>query len=234
MSTVSASIVIVDDHPLVREGLKQLLLGLPEFQLVAEASDVLNAQQAIDRHVPDVAVIDLTLGQESGVDLVKWVKATYPQIRVVVLSMQDEALYAERLLRLGINAYVMKSAAETDFITALRKAVRGQRHVSTEMSERLLNKAMRGHAASDNEDPVTALTARELEVFRLIGGGFSTRQIADQLEMSMKTVDAHRRHMREKLNLRTASELIRYATQWVSGHPAEVVSAGVVLAALAE
>jgi len=230
MSTVSAGIVIVDDHPLVREGLKQLLSGLPEFQLLAEASDVLGAQQALDRHVPDVAVIDLTLGQESGVDLVKWTKAKYPQTRVVVLSMQDEALYAERLLRLGINAYVMKSAAETDFITALRKAVRGQRHVSTEMSERLLNKAMRGHAASDNEDPVAALTVRELEVFRLIGGGFSTRQIADQLEMSMKTVDAHRRHMREKLNLRTANELIRYATQWVSGHPVEEMATGVALA----
>jgi len=221
MSDQEARIVIVDDHPLVREGLKQLLAGVPEFRLVAEASDAAQARNAITQLLPDVAVLDLTLGSDDGMELVRWVRQHYPAIRIVVLSMQDEALYAERLLRLGITAYVMKSAAESDFLTALRKAAKGQRHVSTEMNERLLSKAVRGQLATGGDDPVTALTERELEVFALIGGGVSTREIADRLVLSMKTVDAHRRHMREKLNLRSTSELMRYAAQWVSTRAAK-------------
>ena len=130
--------------------------------------------------------------------------------------MQDEALYAERLLRLGVSGYVMKNVAGTDFLGALRKVARGQRHVSAAMGERLLSQVARGRAPGADEDPVSALTERELEVFRLIGEGISTREISQRLDLSMKTVDAHRRHMREKLNLRSTSELIRYATQWVS------------------
>jgi DNA-binding NarL/FixJ family response regulator len=137
-------------------------------------------------------------------------------VRVLVLSMQDEALYAERLLRLGVSGYVMKNVAGTDFLGALRKVARGQRHVSAAMGERLLTQVARGRAPGSDEDPVSALTDRELEVFRLIGEGISTREISQRLDLSMKTVDAHRRHMREKLNLRSTSELIRYATQWVS------------------
>ena len=137
-------------------------------------------------------------------------------MRVLVLSMQDEALYAERLLRLGVSGYVMKNVAGTDFLGALRKVARGQRHVSAAMGERLLSQVARGRAPGVDEDPVSALTERELEVFRLIGEGISTREISQRLDLSMKTVDAHRRHMREKLNLRSTSELIRYATQWVS------------------
>lgn len=220
MNESEARIVIVDDHPLVREGLKQLLSGLPEFRVVAEASTAAQARQALTQLVPDVAVLDLTLGSDNGVDLVRWVREHYPAMRIVVLSMQEEALYAERLLRLGISAYVMKSAAETDFLTALHKAVKGQRHISTEMNDRLLSKAMRGQLATGNDDPVTALTERELQVFGLIGSGVSTREIADRLVLSMKTVDAHRRHMREKLNLRSTNELMRYAAQWVSANAA--------------
>jgi DNA-binding NarL/FixJ family response regulator len=216
MTDPEARIVIVDDHPLVREGLKQLLAGLPEFRVVAEASDAAQARHAITQSVPDVAVLDLTLGADDGVELVRWVRLHYPAIRVVVLSMQEEALYAERLLRMGISAYVMKSAAESDFLIALRKTAKGQRHISTEMNERLLSKAVRGQLATGNDDPVAALTEREMEVFALIGGGVSTREIADRLVLSMKTVDAHRRHMREKLNLRSTNELMRYATQWIS------------------
>jgi DNA-binding NarL/FixJ family response regulator len=213
--------VIVDDHALVREGLKHLLAGEPEFQLVGEASSAAQAQQAIAQLSPDVVVVDLTLGNDDGTDLIRWMRQTYPAVRIVVLSMQDEALYAERLLRLGVSAYVMKSAAESDFLTALRKAARGQRHVSIDIGERLLSKAVRGKLAKGDEEPVTALTERELEVFRLIGGGVSTREISDQLTLSMKTVDAHRRHIREKLNLRTTSELFRYAAQWVARQHSE-------------
>lgn len=219
MADHGVRIVIVDDHPLVREGLKQLLAEQNEFELVGEASDAAQARQIIAQLQPEIAVLDLTLGADSGMDLVRWIRQQYPAIRIMVLSMQDEALYAERLLRLGISAYVMKSAAESDFLNALRKVARGQRHLSAEMSERLLSKAVRGQLTSGDDDPVAALTDRELEVFKLIGGGVSTRQISEQLGLSMKTVDAHRRHMREKLNLRTTSELVRYAAQWVANQP---------------
>jgi DNA-binding NarL/FixJ family response regulator len=209
-------IVIVDDHPFVREGLKQLLAGQGDFLLVGEAASVDDARTAITAHSPDVAVVDLALGNEDGVDLVRWMRQDHPNVRVLVLSMQDEALYAERLLRLGVSGYVMKNVAGTDFLTALRKVARGQRHLSSAMGERLLSQVAKGRAPGNDEDPVSALTGRELEVFRLIGEGVSTREISERLDLSMKTVDAHRRHMREKLNLRSTSELIRYATRWVA------------------
>lgn len=209
-------ILIVDDHPFVREGLKQLLAGQNEFVLQAEAASVEAAQTAIRGEEPDIAVVDLALGPDDGIELVRWIRSDHPNVRVLVLSMQDEALYAERLLRLGVSGYVMKNVAGTDFLGALRKVARGQRHVSSAMGERLLSQVARGRAPAADEDPVSALTERELEVFRLIGEGISTREISERLDLSMKTVDAHRRHMREKLNLRSTSELIRYATQWVA------------------
>lgn len=219
MTDHGTRLVIIDDHPLVREGLKQLLAEQPEFQIVGEASNAAQAKQLVSHTRPDVAVLDLTLGQDDGIELTRWIREQHPEVRILILSMQEEALYAERLLRLGVSAYVMKSAAETDFLNALRKVARGQRHLSAEMSERLLSKAARGQLATGDDDPVTSLTHRELQVFQLIGGGVSTREIADQLQLSMKTIDAHRRHMREKLNLRSTNELMRYAARWVSGHP---------------
>lgn len=209
-------IVIIDDHPFVREGLKQLLAGQGDFELVGEASSMREAQPMVESASPDVAVVDLTLGSDDGVDLVRWMREKHPDVRVLVLSMQEEALYAERLLRLGVSGYVMKNVAGTDFLGALRKVARGQRHVSSAMGERLLSQMARGRAPGPDEDPVSSLTERELEVFRLIGAGISTREISQRLDLSMKTVDAHRRHMREKLNLRSTNELIRYATQWVA------------------
>lgn len=207
-------VLIVDDHPFVREGLKQVLTGQHDFQLIAEAASAAAARAAIARAAPDVAVVDLALGQDDGIELVRWLRSNHPSVKVLVLSMQDEALYAERLLRLGVAGYVMKTVAGADFLGALRKVAKGQRHVSAAMAERLLTQVMRGRPPTSGEDPVTALTARELEVFRLIGAGISTREIAESLTLSMKTVDAHRRHIREKLSLRTTNELIRYAMEW--------------------
>jgi DNA-binding NarL/FixJ family response regulator len=216
-------VVIVDDHPFVREGLKQILAGQKDFMLVAEASSIADARLMISSQAPDVAVVDLALGPDDGSELVRWIRATHPDVRVLVLSMQDEALYAEGLLRLGVSGYVMKNVASTDFLVALRKVARGQRHVSASMSERLLSQLARGRTPGKQEDPVSALTERELEVFHLIGAGIRTREISQRLNLSMKTVDAHRRHMREKLNLRSTSELIRYATRWVSERASSVL-----------
>ncbi len=225
MTDHSTRLIIIDDHPLVREGLKQLLAGQPDFQIAGEASNAAQARQLLSQVNPDVAVLDLTLGQDDGVELTRWIREQHPDVKILILSMQEEALYAERLLRLGVSAYVMKSAAETDFLSALRKVARGQRHLSAEMNERLLSKAVRGQLAKGDDDPVTSLTQREMQVFQMIGGGVSTREIADQLQLSMKTIDAHRRHMREKLNLRSTNELMRYAARWVAGHPIKEIEA---------
>ncbi len=215
MAEQAKRLLIVDDHPFVREGLKQLFATQSEFTVIAEASSIVEAQSAAARLAPDVAVVDLTLATEDGTELVRWLRAEHPEIAILVLSMQDEALFAEKMLRLGVQGYVMKSAAAADFLTALCRVSRGQKHVSASISERLLAQVARGRSR-EGDDPVAALTARELGIFRLIGSGISTREIAEQLGLSMKTVDAHRRHMREKLNLRSTSELIRYATQWVA------------------
>ncbi len=215
MAEHTKKILIVDDHPFVREGLKQLLATQGEFTVVAEASTIAAAQAVLAEAVPDIAVVDLTLGTEDGIELVRWLRDHHPAVAVLVLSMQDEALFAERLLRLGVQGYVMKNVAAADFLTALKRIARGQKHVSASVGERLLTQVARGRTV-DGEDPVEALTDRELGIFRLIGAGISTREIANRLDLSMKTVDAHRRHMREKLNLRSTSELIRYATQWVA------------------
>ncbi|MGD9843212.1 MAG: response regulator [Steroidobacteraceae bacterium] len=215
---VSTRIVIVDDHPVVLDGLRVLLSDLAEFTLVAEASCVNQARTVITQTLPDVVVLDLNLGADDGVDLLSWLRQHQPQIRTLVLSMQEEALYAERLLRMGASAYLMKNVAEVDFLSALRKVAKGQRHLSVAMNERLLSKVVRGQLPVGVDDPVAALTGREMEVFFLVGKGVGTREIAEQLAVSMKTVDAHRRHMREKLNLRSAGELLRYAAQWAATH----------------
>src|SRR5882757_1447570 len=168
-------IVVVDDHPFVREGLKQLLAGQADFVLAGEAANSNDAQQTVDQCTPDIAVVDLALGSDDGVELIRWIRQKHPDIRVLVLSMQEEALYAERLLRLGVNGYIMKNVASTDFLGALRKVARGQRHLSSAMGERLLSQVARGRGTGGQEDPVTGLTGREIEVFRLIGEGVSTR-----------------------------------------------------------
>lgn len=216
MNEEQIRVAIVDDHPLVREGLKQMVSGMSDMVLVGEAGDTLHGRKMIEQSAPDLVILDLTLGADSGIGLLTWIRAEYPEMRVMVLSMQDEAMHAERLLRLGASAYVMKSAAESDLVSALRKVIKGQRHLSEAMHERLLSSSLRSQAKAGSADPVSALTAREREVLAMIGKGIGTRQIADELVLSMKTVDAHRRHMREKLNLRTTSELVRYATEWVT------------------
>ena len=142
--TDQTRIAIVDDHPFVREGLKQLLAGQPDFELIAEAASAGDARSAIGHSDPDVAVVDLALGADDGMELVRWIRENHPDVRVLVLSMQEEALYAERLLRLGVSGYVMKNVAGTDFLGALRKVARGQRHVSAAMGERLLSQVARG------------------------------------------------------------------------------------------
>lgn len=205
-------IIIVDDHPFVREGLKQLLASHAGFTIVGEAASVADARRQVEASPPDIAVVDLALGSDDGLELISWLRAAHPSVVILVLSMQDEALYAERLLRLGVAGYVMKNAAGDDFIVALERVARGQRHLSEAMRARL----GRAFVPADVGDPVSRLSRREREVLGRLGRGDSTREIAAALGLSMKTVDAHRRSIRDKLGLGSARDVVRYAAEWVA------------------
>lgn len=210
-------IMIVDDHPLVRARLHQIIADSAEFELVAEAANVAEAREALRRHPADVAVVDLSLGRDDGLDLVRWIGREHPAVRILVLTMLAEALYAERLLGMGVQGYLMKSAAGSEFLVALRSVARGETYLSTALAERLAQRALRGTSARI-EDPVRALTAREREISELIGTGTAVREIAGYLGLSVNTIDAHRSNIRDKLNLPTSRELGRYAMSWVAEH----------------
>lgn len=210
---MAARVLVVDDHPLMREGLAELIAGQRDIEVCGEADSVATALAAIDALQPDVVVLDLTLGQDDGVALVATLHSRSPLLPILVLSMHDETVYAEKMISLGARGYVMKQEASEVFLVALRKVIAGEHYVRAELAARLLARAAR---ASQSHVPAGQLTAREHEVLRAIARGLSTQEMATLLGMSAKTVDSHRRNMREKLGLTSAGELIRYAMQWES------------------
>jgi DNA-binding NarL/FixJ family response regulator len=217
-STAVTRILIVDDHPLVREGLIGLLAAQSDFVVCGEASGVGEARQLVASVKPDVAIIDLTLNDGTGVELIKELRAKYPTIKLLVLSMHDESLYAERALRAGAVGYVSKHEASRTIVQAVRTILAGKLYLSPNMTELVVQRAF--VAGADLSRPaVDRLTDREREVFELIGQGLSSRQIAVKLEVSPKTVETHREHIKEKLELTTSTELTRYAVQWVLENP---------------
>lgn len=206
-------ILVVDDHPLMREGLFQLLSGEPDFQLCGEADSAAAALAAVERLTPDVVVLDLTLGNDDGLEVVRSLHARHPAVRILVLSMHDEMLYAERLLGLGAHGYVMKQESPEVFLGALRKVAAGDHFVSAAVGSRLFGKLarLREPGAVRGGD---RLTDREHDVLREVAKGLGTQEIAVALGMSAKTVDSHRRNIREKLGLESAGDLVRYAVRW--------------------
>lgn len=216
-SRKAARIVIVDDHPVMREGLQELLAQHSDLQVCGQADSIVNALHEIERSHPDVVVLDLTLGAEDGVDLIRKLRETRPEVRILVLSMHDELLYAERLLSLGVHGYIMKQEAATEFLRALRKVITGEVYVSQAVNARLLEQIARSRPRGASGSGLDILTSREREVLELTGQGRTTREIAQALAMSEKTVDSHRRNIRDKLGLHNSSELLRYAFRWVSG-----------------
>ncbi len=208
-----AKILIVDDHPLMREGLNELFAAEPDLEVCGEADSAAGALKAIELLHPEVIVLDLTLGSDDGVALVGTLRQRWPALPILVLSMHDEAVYGERLLAMGVRGYVMKQEASQVILTALRKVIAGEHYVSAALAGRLYARMTRMRDASQ---PTDALTQREREVLRQIARGQSTQDIAVALGMSAKTVDSHRRNMREKLGLASAADLVRYAVQWAS------------------
>lgn len=212
----AARVVIVDDHPVMREGLQELLAQHADLQVCGQADSIGNALHEIERTQPDVIVLDLTLGTEDGVDLIRKLRETHPRVRILVLSMHDELFYAQRLLSLGVHGYIMKQEAATEFLRALRKVASGEVYVSQAVNSRLLEQIARSRPRGAGGSGFDTLTAREREVLDLTGQGRTTREIAQALAMSEKTVDSHRRNIRDKLGLHSSGELLRYAFRWVS------------------
>ncbi|GIX49665.1 MAG: DNA-binding response regulator [Candidatus Tectimicrobiota bacterium] len=210
-------ILVVDDHPIVRRGLVWLLAREPDLEVCGEAEDAAQALAAVEALRPDLAIVDIALRASSGLDLIKTLHAQVPQLPVLVLSIHDETLYAERVLRAGGRGYVMKQEATETLLQAVRQVLRGELYLSPRMASRLLAAFVQGRPAPV-VSPLQRLSDRELEVFRLLGQGYSTRQVAAALHVSVKTVETHRAHLMKKLHLASAAELLRYATQWVN-HP---------------
>lgn len=207
-------VLIVDDHPVVRRGLAQVLDATDDFVFCGEAETAAGALKAVSENDPDVAVVDLTLKGKSGLELVKDLHTRHPDLPVLVLSMHDESLYAERALRAGARGYIMKDGRMEEVVQALRQVLDGRVYLSQRMTSRLLGR-MTGGGVVDGEPPISALTDRELEVFEMIGRGVGTRDIADGLHLSVKTVDTHRENIKRKLNLASANELYRHAFLWI-------------------
>jgi len=206
-------ILLVDDHPLVREGLVNLISQQSEFEICGEAGSEPQALELIGAVQPDVAIVDISLENGSGIELIKSIKAIYPAVTTLVLSMHDESLYAERALRAGARGYIMKREAARKIIEGIRRVLTGQLYVSEKIAAMMAEKFVDGRtdaAASAAEQ----LSNRELEVFQLLGTGHSTRQIADHLHVGFKTVQAYNARIKEKLKLANATELLREAMRW--------------------
>jgi len=208
-------ILIVDDHPIVRKGLENLLNQEEDFIVCGQAEDASQAMKAIKTLNPDMVIVDISLKGKNGLELTKDISVQYPHIPVLVLSMHDESLYAERVLRAGAKGYIMKQQGTEKLILAIRKILSGQEYVSDKVVMKMIRKLV-GRKPQINSCSAELLSDRELEVFLLIGHGFGTRQIASQLYLSVKTIETYRAHIKEKLNLADSSELLQYAIQWVN------------------
>ena len=206
-------ILLVDDHPLVREGLANMIHQQPDFVVCGEAASEPEALELVGTVQPAVAIVDITLENGSGLELVRSIKALHPAVKVLVLSMHDESLYAERALRAGARGYIMKREAAKKIIQGIRSVLAGQLYVSEKIITAMNEKYVAGGTAATSS-PVELLSNRELEVFQLLGLGQKTRQIADHLHVGFKTVQAYCARIKEKLQLANANELLREAVRW--------------------
>ena len=206
-------VMLVDDHPLVRRGLADVIAHEPDLEVCGEAADVAEAMQALDRDRPDVVVIDLSLRSGHGIDLIEKIKAHDPRIKTLVSSMHDETLFAERVLQAGAMGYITKQEPPEALVRAIRQVLRGELYLSTRMTSRILHRVT--GSAPQPESPIESLSNRELEVYEMIGQGLTIQQIATRLHLSPKTIETHREKIKQKLNLKSSTELNRRAVQWV-------------------
>jgi DNA-binding NarL/FixJ family response regulator len=214
-TTFENKIFIVDDHPIVRDGLTTIINHEKDFEVCGQADEAREAFKVISELKPDVVISDISLKNSDGLELTKNLKARYPTLPVIALSIHDELTYAERALRAGAQAYLMKEVASENIVTAIRTVLSGEIYVSNTMGKKLLH-TLAGSKADTTIAPIDSLSDRELEIFRLVGQGYKPSKIAQSIHLSVKTVETYRARIKEKLNLADADELLRYAIQWVS------------------
>jgi len=209
-------IFIVDDHPLVRQGLEMLINQQPGLRVVGEAADAQQAMAGIAQSKPDLAIIDLSLKGIDGLELTKSLKKQYPKLAVLILSMYDEAVYAERALKAGARGYIMKSEANQELLNAIQRVIQGKVYLSDNFSSLLLEKIV-ARDSGDKTLLIETLSDREMEVMRLVGLGKKNQEIASLMGLSNKTVQVYKEKIKSKLNLKSTAELTRYAINWLKG-----------------
>jgi DNA-binding NarL/FixJ family response regulator len=207
-------VLIVDDHPFMRRGLAQTINDMDEMTVCGEASDKAEGLQKVEELTPDLVVVDISLGDGSGIELIKEIKSRWPNTKMLVSSMHDESLFAERAIRAGALGFVNKGESSETFVEALRKVKDGNIFLSSRMTDYVLNQFVNS-PEEPRKSRIDSLSDREIEVFELIGRGMITKQIAAKLELSPKTVETYREHIKMKLNLANGTELTRHAVQWV-------------------
>jgi len=206
-------VMIVDDHPMMRKGMTLLVNQQKELMVCCEAAAGAEAMELVDASAPDLAIIDVSLEGSSGLELIKDLRARHPEVLVLVLSMHDESVYAERILRAGARGYVMKSVGAKTILSAIRQVLKGGIFLSQRMSEFVLG-SLTENLPRMSHAPIHSLTDREFEIFELVGEGKTVRQIAKLLHLSSKTVDTHRRNIMEKLHFDNVTGLLRHAVRW--------------------
>jgi len=207
-------ILIVEDHPIFRMGMKEMIEHELDMSVCGDAEDVNTALDLVEAHQPDLVIVDLSLKESNGMDLVREIHTRYKPIASLVLSMHDEALHAERCIMAGAKGYIMKQEASESVVLAIRRIMEGHIHVSPRIMSNILNTFQKQPKLA-HESPLKRISDRELEIFQLIGQGLSSKQIANQLNVSIKTIGTYRERIKEKLNLNNATELVRHAVIWV-------------------
>lgn len=209
-------VFLVDDHPAIREAVRDTIEETMDMEICGETSSSDEAFRKIEELEPDVAIIDISLNDAHGLDLVQNVRAQYPDVQTIVFSMYDENVYAERAIRAGAAGYLMKSEPTKNIVEAVRSVHEGEVYLSRRMASRILNKVAMGQSSEPNF-AIDELTDREMAVFQMLGQGYSVKEIQDRLNLSRKTIETYRRRAKEKLGFETVSELLQYAVQWTYG-----------------
>jgi DNA-binding NarL/FixJ family response regulator len=207
-------ILLVDDHPITRQGVAVLINQERDLEVVGEADSAPAAIAFLQKQPADLAIIDITLKTTNGIELMKHIRVLAPDMPVLVMSMHDEGIYAERAMRAGARGYIMKQEASNRILSAIRTVLSGELHLSEKMKERMLHRFV-NNRKEEVRFSIDTLSDREMEVFQLIGDGFSTRQVASKLNLSVKTIDSYREHLKLKLQLESGKDLVRYAIQWM-------------------
>jgi DNA-binding NarL/FixJ family response regulator len=218
-----ARIMVVDDHPFFREGVREYLNRQEDMQVCAEADSVSSALGCVERLAPDLVLLDLRLGADDVLELVKSLRARFPAVRILILSQHEEALYGERALRAGVHGYIMKQEATEEVVTAIRRVLKGELYVSRKMAVSMLSKLLQAPAASAPHS-LDGLSDREFQVYQMLGAGLGTRQIAARLNLSVKTIETYRENIKHKFGLSNSVELVRHAIHWVENGGAGTLS----------